>query len=47
MTPRSTRLCRKLYLYALPYNLYKEHGIRRYGAHGTSHFYVTQERQKC
>ena len=24
------------YLYALPYNLYKEHGIRRYGAHGTS-----------
>ncbi|STI73285.1 acetate/propionate kinase [Escherichia coli] len=23
------------YLYALPYNLYKEHGIRRYGAHGT------------
>lgn len=30
------------YLYALPYNLYKEHGIRRYGAHGTSHFYVTR-----
>ncbi|KOO11838.1 acetate kinase, partial [Vibrio xuii] len=25
------------YLYALPYNLYKEHGIRRYGMHGTSH----------
>ena len=34
------------YLYALPYNLYKEHGIRRYGAHGTSHFYVTQEAAK-
>ncbi|MDE9464079.1 acetate kinase [Xenorhabdus bovienii] len=34
------------YLYALPYNLYKEHGIRRYGAHGTSHFYVTREAAK-
>ncbi|MFB6421895.1 MAG: acetate kinase [Candidatus Malihini olakiniferum] len=31
------------YLYALPYNLYKEHRIRRYGAHGTSHFFVTQQ----
>lgn len=31
------------YLYALPYSLYKEHGVRRYGAHGTSHYYVTQE----
>ncbi|RXK33135.1 acetate kinase [Arsenophonus endosymbiont of Bemisia tabaci Asia II 3] len=31
------------YLYALPYNLYKEHGIRRYGAHGTSHYYVSQQ----
>ena len=35
------------YLYALPYNLYKEHGIRRYGAHGTSHFYVTRKRQNA
>jgi acetate kinase len=34
------------YLYALPYKLYKEHGVRRYGAHGTSHFYVTQEAAK-
>lgn len=34
------------YLYALPYNLYKDHAIRRYGAHGTSHFYVTQEAAK-
>ncbi|WP_127960072.1 acetate kinase [Serratia microhaemolytica] len=34
------------YLYALPYNLYREHGIRRYGAHGTSHFYVTQQAAK-
>ncbi|NIG98910.1 MAG: acetate kinase [Serratia symbiotica] len=31
------------YLYALPYSLYRDHGVRRYGAHGTSHFYVTQE----
>ncbi len=31
------------YLYALPYSLYEEHRIRRYGAHGTSHFYVTRE----
>ncbi|MEQ2027283.1 acetate kinase [Xenorhabdus szentirmaii] len=35
------------YLYALPYNLYKEHGIRRYGAHGTSHFYVSHEAAKA
>ncbi len=28
------------YLYALPYTLYKRHGIRRYGFHGTSHRYV-------
>nr|WP_314265103.1 acetate kinase [uncultured Moellerella sp.] len=34
------------YLYALPYNLYKEHGIRRYGAHGTSHCYVAGEAAK-
>jgi acetate kinase len=26
--------------YALPYELYKKHGIRRYGFHGTSHHYV-------
>ncbi|GLT16568.1 acetate kinase 1 [Vibrio zhanjiangensis] len=31
------------YLYALPYNLYKEHGIRRYGMHGTSHLYIARE----
>lgn len=28
------------YVYALPYELYSEHGIRRYGFHGTSHKYV-------
>ncbi|GAL10009.1 acetate kinase [Vibrio astriarenae] len=31
------------YLYALPYNLYKEHGIRRYGMHGTSHLFIARE----
>ncbi|AFP84480.1 acetate kinase [secondary endosymbiont of Ctenarytaina eucalypti] len=30
------------YLYALPYYLYQTHAIRRYGAHGTSHFYVSR-----
>ena len=28
------------YLYALPYDLYRRHRIRRYGFHGTSHRYV-------
>ncbi|MEA3365717.1 MAG: acetate kinase [Candidatus Hydrogenedentes bacterium] len=31
------------YLYALPMNYYKEHGIRRYGFHGTSHRYVSKK----
>ncbi len=31
----------KAYLYALPYEYYKELKIRRYGFHGTSHKYVT------
>ncbi len=30
------------YMYALPYELYEKHGIRRYGFHGTSHRYVSQ-----
>jgi len=29
------------YMYGLPYVLYKRHGIRRYGFHGTSHFFVS------
>ena len=28
------------YMYGIPYELYKEDGIRRYGFHGTSHRYV-------
>lgn len=31
------------FLYALPYSLYKEHGVRRYGFHGTSHYFVSRE----
>ena len=30
------------YVYGIPYVLYKRHGIRRYGFHGTSHFYVSR-----
>ena len=30
------------YMYALPYELFKKYGVRRYGFHGTSHRYVSQ-----
>ncbi|WP_019378571.1 acetate kinase [Virgibacillus halodenitrificans] len=30
------------YLYSLPYEYYKDYGIRKYGFHGTSHKYVSQ-----
>lgn len=33
---------RHAYLYALPYEMYQEHKIRRYGFHGTSHRYVAR-----
>ena len=36
----------KAYLYALPHKLYREHNIRRYGFHGTSHEYVVNETLK-
>ncbi len=29
------------YMYALPYDVYKKYGVRRYGFHGTSHRYVS------
>jgi acetate kinase len=32
----------RAYLYALPHELYQEHGVRRYGFHGTSHRYLCQ-----
>ena len=30
------------YMYAITYSLYKKHGIRRYGFHGWSHYYVAR-----
>ena len=30
------------YTYALPYSFYKENFVRRYGFHGTSHYYVSK-----
>ncbi|MEG2726182.1 MAG: acetate kinase, partial [Eggerthellaceae bacterium] len=32
----------KAYMYPLPYELYEKYGIRKYGAHGTSHRYISQ-----
>lgn len=31
----------KAYMYAVPYELYEEHKVRRYGFHGTSHKFVS------
>ena len=31
----------RAYLYAIPYQLYRRYGVRRYGFHGTSHRYVS------
>ncbi len=36
----------KAYMYGIPYEDYKEYGIRRYGFHGTSHKYVSAEAAK-
>jgi acetate kinase len=32
-----------VYLYALPYEMYEKHKVRRYGFHGTSHGYVARK----
>ena len=32
----------KAYMYPLPYELYEKYSIRKYGAHGTSHRYISQ-----
>lgn len=34
------------YIYALPYALYTDYGVRRYGFHGTSHKYVSGKATK-
>ena len=36
-----SRIKPEAYLYALPYKYYEEYSIRRYGFHGTSHYYVS------
>lgn len=33
----------RAYMYGLPMELYNEHGIRKYGFHGTSHGYVAKQ----
>ncbi|OGU71409.1 MAG: acetate kinase [Ignavibacteria bacterium RBG_16_34_14] len=33
----------KAYLYGIPFELYKKYKIRRYGFHGTSHFFVSMK----
>ncbi|NLM18779.1 MAG: acetate kinase [Clostridiaceae bacterium] len=33
----------KAFMYALPYELYEKHAIRRYGFHGTSHAFVSEK----
>ncbi len=37
---------KKAYLYALPYEYYTKHKVRRYGFHGTSHKYVSEQAAK-
>ena len=33
----------KAYMYGIPYEVYEEHKIRKYGFHGTSHKFVSEE----
>ncbi len=33
----------KAYIYGIPYKFYQQHGIRRYGFHGTSHYFVAMQ----
>ena len=41
-----TTIPEKAALYAIPYKFYTEYGIKRYGAHGTSHKYITKQAAK-
>lgn len=36
----------KAFMYGVPNALYKDHGIRRYGFHGTSHYFVAKSAAK-
>ncbi len=33
----------KAYMYGIPYSVYQQHKVRRYGFHGTSHKFVSEE----
>ena len=37
---------REAYMYALDYEMYEKHKIRKYGFHGTSHSYISKEAAK-
>ncbi|WP_166424562.1 acetate kinase [Paraglaciecola sp. 20A4] len=39
-------LPKHVYLYALPYSLYEQYGIRKFGFHGSSHYFVSREAAK-
>jgi acetate kinase len=41
-----TTMPQEAFMYALPYEMYEKYGIRRYGFHGTSHFYIAKETAK-
>lgn len=36
-------MSKEVYMYGISYDMYEDYGIRRYGAHGTSHRYVSAE----
>ena len=38
-------IAKKAFLYAIPYELYTEHNIRKYGMHGSSYRYITGRMQ--
>jgi len=40
------RMTKDRYLYPVPYEWYTQHGIRKYGAHGTSYRYVSSKLSK-
>ena len=45
-TAYHTTMPEHAYLYPIPQKYYTENKVRKYGAHGTSHFYVTHEAAK-
>lgn len=41
-----TTMPKHAYLYPIPQKYYTDYKVRKYGAHGTSHFYVAHEAKK-